>query len=220
MSRLPLLLLLPVVLAQGARLRRTTPRLPAATPREGGSGAVRLLVLGDSTAVGAGVTDMADAVAGRLGASVPAAWRVVGDNGLRSDELLDRYLGAAVERSADLIVVLAGWNDALQLRSARSFARATGALLDRLRAAHPRARVALVAPPRFGRFAVFPQPLRWALGVHAEGLTGAAQRLAAERGVPLVRGFDGVHVASDRFHPDAAGYAVLAADVAAALHLD
>lgn len=220
MSRLPLFLLLPVVLAQGARLRRTAPRLPAATPREGGAGSVRLLVLGDSTAVGAGVTDMADAVAGQLARRVPAAWRVVGDNGLRSDELLDRYLGAAAERPADLIVVLAGWNDALQLRSTRSFARATGALLDGLRAAHPAARIALVAPPRFGRFAVFPQPLRWALGVHAEGLTRAARRLTEARGIPLVPGFDGVRVAGDRFHPDAAGYAGLAADVAAALHLD
>ena len=146
---------------------------------------MRLLVFGDSTAVGAGVTDMADAVAGRLGARVPAAWRVVGDNGLRSDELLDRYLGAAAERPADLVVVLAGWNDALQLRSTRSFARATGALLDRLRAAHPGARIALVAPPRFGRFAVFPQPLRWALGVapvreRCRDVVGALVRLACE----------------------------------------
>jgi lysophospholipase L1-like esterase len=220
MSRLPLFLLLPVVLAQGARLRRSTPRLSAATPREGGAGATRLLVVGDSTAVGAGVTDMADAVAGRLGTRVPAAWRVVGDNGLRSGELLEGYLAPAAERPADLIVVLVGWNDALQLRSARSFARATGALLDGLGAAHPAARIALVAPPRFGRFAVFPQPLRWALGAHAEGLTRVARHLADERGIPLVPGFDAVHVASDRFHPDAAGYAALAADVAAALHLD
>lgn len=225
MSRLPLLLLAPVVLVQGARLRRSTPSMPPAAPREGGpdrpgSGVARLLVLGDSTAVGTGVTDMADAVAGHLARRVPAAWRVVGDNGLRSDELLDRYLATAAERPADLIVVLAGWNDALQLRSARAFATATGALLDGLRAGHPAARIALVAPPRFGRFAVFPQPLRWALGRHAEGLTRAARRLTAERGIPLVPGFDGVQVASDRFHPDAAGYAGLAADVAAALHLD
>ncbi|MGN6501882.1 MAG: hypothetical protein ACTHKX_03125, partial [Pseudolysinimonas sp.] len=102
----------------------------------------------------------------------------------------------------------------------RSFASATRALHHGVRAPHPGAHLAQVAPPRFGRFAVFPQPLRWALGVHAEGLTRAAQRLAAERGIPLVRGFDGEHVAADRFHPDADGYAGLAADVAAALHLD
>jgi hypothetical protein len=51
-------------------------------------------------------------------------------------------------------------------------------------------------------------------------VTRAAQRLAAERGIPVVRGLEGAHVAADRFHPDAVGYAGLAADVAAALHLD
>jgi lysophospholipase L1-like esterase len=220
MSRLPVVLVAPIALVQGSRLRRTIPRLPPAAPRAGGAGAARLLVLGDSSAVGTGVTDMTDAVAGRLARHVPAAWRVVGDNGLRSDEVLDRYLGEALAEPADLIVVLVGWNDCLQLRSARAFARSTGALLDALRTGNPSARIALVATPRFGRFAVYPQPLRWALGAHAAGLTRAAARLAGKRRIPLVAGFDGEHVSSDRFHPDATGYARLADGVAAALHVD
>jgi lysophospholipase L1-like esterase len=219
MSRLPAVLLAPIVLVQGSRLRKSIPRMQPATPRTGGSGSTRLLVLGDSSAVGTGVTGMADALAGQLARRLPggAAWRVVGANGLRSDEVLALHLSEAVSTPADVIVVLVGWNDALQLRSARAFAASTGELLDRLRAGNPDARLVLVGTPQFGRFAVYPQPLRAVLGAQAGGLTRAGARVASARGVAFVTGFDGVHVSTDRFHPDATGYGELADAVVAAL---
>ena len=222
MTRLPAVLLAPIVLAQGRSLRRSIPRMSPAEPRTGGSrdaGALRLLVLGDSSAVGTGVDQMTDALAGQIAKRLPepVAWRVVGANGLRSDEVLAQQLAEAVARPADLIVLLVGWNDALQMRSAAAFGADLAALLDALRRQNPDARVALVAPPRFGQFAVYPQPLRAVLGAHVGGLTRIAQRVAAERGVALAPGFDGVNVASDRFHPDATGYGLLADAVLAAL---
>jgi lysophospholipase L1-like esterase len=218
-------LLAPIVLVQGSRLRRSIPRMPPASPRSGGSrapDAVRLLVLGDSSAVGTGVEQMQDALAGQLAKRItrPVAWRVVGENGLRSDEVRSEFLPAALDEPADVIVVLVGWNDALQLRSSRVFAREQGAILDALRSRNPAARIAAVATPRFGEFAVYPQPLRAALGAVVAGLTRAAERVCAARDIPLIPGFDGVHVARDRFHPDATGYAELAAGVASALKLD
>jgi lysophospholipase L1-like esterase len=218
-------LLAPIVLVQGNRLRRSIPRMPPASPRSGGSrapDAVRLLVLGDSSAVGTGVEQMQDALAGQLARrmSQPVAWRVVGENGLRSDEVRSQQLASALEQPADLIVLLVGWNDALQLRSAGAFGDDLAALLDALRTRNPTARIAAVATPRFGEFAVYPQPLRAALGAQVAGLTRAAARVCAARGIPLVPGFDGVNVARDRFHPDATGYAELAAGVASALKLD
>lgn len=219
MSRLPAVLLAPIVLAQGSRLRESIPRMQPASPRTGGTGSTRLLVLGDSSAVGTGVSDMTDAIAGQLARRLPggASWRVVGANGLRSDEVLALHLDKALATPSDLMVVLVGWNDALQLRSPRAFAASTGALLDALRTGNPDARIVLVATPQFGRFAVYPQPLRAVLGAQVAGLTRAAARVAAARGIPLVEGFDGVHVSDDRFHPDATGYAELADAIAAAL---
>ena len=98
-------LLAPVVLVQGNRLRRSIPRMPPASPRSGGSrarDAVRLLVLGDSSAVGTGVEQMQDALAGQLAKRItrPVAWRVVGDNGLRSDEVRSQQLASALEQPA------------------------------------------------------------------------------------------------------------------------
>ncbi|HWM35057.1 MAG TPA: SGNH/GDSL hydrolase family protein [Pseudolysinimonas sp.] len=221
MSRLPALLLAPIVLAQGARLRRGVPHLPPAAPPAGGSraaGALRLLVLGDSTAVGTGVEQMSDGLAGQIARRIeePVAWRVLGESGLRADEVLTRHLDAALELPADRIVLLAGWNDALQLRSATAFGRDLHAIVAALDVANPTSRIVLVAPPRFGVFPVLPQPLRSALGAHVAGLSREAAAVARELHVSLVDGFDGVDVAADRFHPDAAGYARLADRVVAA----
>jgi lysophospholipase L1-like esterase len=222
MSRVPAVLLAPIVLVQGSRLRKSIPRMSPAEPRSGGSraaGALRLLVLGDSSAVGTGVEQMADALAGQLARRMPepVAWRVVGANGLRSDEVLHDQLAPALAEPADLIVVLVGWNDALQMRSAREFGAATAELLDALREHNPDARLVLVAAPQFGRFTVYPQPLRAVLGAHVAGITAVARELTSARGIPLVPGFDGVHVSADRFHPDAIGYGELADAILATL---
>lgn len=221
MSRAPAVLLAPIVLVQGRALRESIPRLPAAEPRAGGSrasGARRLLVIGDSSAVGAGVEQMTDALPGQIARRIPepVAWRAVGANGLTSREVRERHLAEALEHPSDLIVVLVGWNDALQMRAASAFETDLSALLEGLRAGNPTADLVVVAPPRFGDFAVYPQPLRAVLGAQVRGLTRASTRVAAAHRAALVPGFDGVHVASDRFHPDATGYAELAERIVAA----
>jgi lysophospholipase L1-like esterase len=247
-SRLPALLLAPIVLRQAARLRTDVPRLPEAhgakdglvhgafAPSGEGSESVepavralphplRLLVLGDSTAMGTGVGVLDDAIPGRLarllagtraGAS-GVAWRAVGRSGATSAQVLDGFATAAVAVHFDVAVVLVGWNDALRLRPPREFARSLGALLDRLRLGSPDARLLVVAPPEFADFAVLPNPLRWALGFHARGLTRTSARVAREHDAATAPGFDGRTVASDRFHPNAAGYQRLAEGIAAAL---
>ena len=222
MTRLAAFLLAPIVLPQARKLRRDIPRLPPAKPRSGGSrarDAGRLLVLGDSTAVGTGVEQMTDAVAGQIARRIPGpvAWRVVGDNGLTSEQVRDRCLGAATAEPFDIVVLMVGWNDALHLRSNRAYAADLGALLDALHVASPAAQQVVVLPPRFMDLAVLPQPLRHALGAHVAGLTTAAIRVAREHGAGLVAGFDGRDVASDRFHPDAAGYATIAENIVAVL---
>ena len=222
MTRAPAFLLAPIVLVQGRGLSRRIPRMAPASPRSGGSrlpSALRLLVFGDSTAIGTGVEQMADAMVGQLARRLPesVAWRAVGENGATSAEICERHLPEALSDPADVAVVLVGWNDALHLRSAAAYAADLGALLDALRTRNPDARLVVVGPPAFGDFAVLPQPLRLVLGAHARGLARAARRVAAERGVLFVPGFDGRSVASDGFHPDATGYATLAERVSAAL---
>lgn len=215
MTRALAVLLAPFVLAQAARLRREPLLAAPEGERVGGTGGLRLVVVGDSTAVGTGAGSLDDALPGQLGRLLGARWRVVGRNGAAADDVLRDHIDEAAGGPADVAVLLVGWNDAMKLRSGRTFARDLGALIDRLVAASPTGRVVVVAPPVFGDFAVLPQPLRRALGAHAAGLTRVGARVAAERGVGFAPGFDGQSVASDGFHPDRGGYATLAAGIAA-----
>jgi lysophospholipase L1-like esterase len=239
-SRLPAFLLAPVAVRQGRALQRDTPRLPEAHGARdgliGGAGSrvakpLRLLVVGDSTAMGTGVPKLEDGLPGQLGRVLSArasgsagaaaaggvAWRAAGRNGATAAEVLSEFAATAVAAHFDLAVVMVGWNDALRLRPGREFSRALGLLLDRLHTASPDARLVVVAPPRFDRFAALPNPLRWVLGRHVRGLTRRAARVARAHSAALAPGFDGGSVASDQFHPDADGYRVLAEGIADAI---
>ncbi len=218
MSRATALLLGPVIFAQATRLRRTTPLLAAPDgERTGGKGKLRLVVVGDSTAVGTGADTLDDALPGRLGKLLGARWRAVGRNGATAADVLRDHIADAAGGPADVAVLVVGWNDAMKLRSGRAFARDLGLLIDKLVAASPKGRVVVVAPPEFSAFAVLPQPLRLALGRHAAGLSRIAERVADEHEVDFAPGFDGQTVSSDGFHPDRAGYTRMAAAIAAVL---
>jgi lysophospholipase L1-like esterase len=218
MTRALAVLLAPVVLAQARRLRRATPLLAAPDGEHtGGKGKLRLVVVGDSTAVGTGAASLDEALPGRLGKLLGARWRAVGRNGATAADVLRDHIDDAAGGPADVAVLLVGWNDAMTLRSPRAFARDLRALVERLRAASPAGRIVVVAPPAFSRFAALPQPLKMALGAHAANLARVAQRVADELEVDLAPGFDGASVASDRFHPDADGYAGMASAIARVL---
>lgn len=243
MTRLPAILLAPVVLAQARALRRATPLLdPPPQPWDGIAGGAaapptadpapsdlnasgtarprRILVIGDSTAIGTGVTAASDSLAARVAARLAAldggsvAWRAIGHNGDTSAEVRRDFLPGAREDPADTVIVVVGWNDAMRLRSRRAVAGDLTVLVRELRT---RRRVLVVAAPHFERLTVLPQPLRFALGSAARGVRRAALGVCTREGVALVPGFDGASTASDRFHPDAAGYERMAGAVVAAL---
>lgn len=213
MTRALAVLLAPVIVPQARALRRRTPELDEpAGPRTGGSGARHVLVVGDSTAVGMGVATLDEALPARLAERLDSRWTVAGRSGWTAPEVL-RDFGGAAASAADVLVLLVGWNDAMQVRSGTAFERALSTLVERARAE----RVVIVAPPAFGRYPVLPQPLRTVLGAIATALARRSARVAGARGAVLVPGFDGAHVARDGFHPDAAGYDAMAAAIAAAL---
>lgn len=79
---------------------------------------MKILVLGDSTAVGTGSVDPAQSVAGRLGKDFPTATivnRAV--NGLKTDQLLADKDKLFAGGPYDLLVVHIGANDVLRLRN-------------------------------------------------------------------------------------------------------
>ena len=216
-----------VILPQGRRLRRDTPRLPDApapwhgTVGEGegegeGERTLHLLVLGDSTAAGVGVEHaelglggrLAEAIADRTGRTVD--WRAHGRNGATARDLVRGYLAAALERPVDILFLTVGANDALALRSSRAFRRDVRHIVRATRAQHPAAVVLMSSLPAFFRFRLLPEPLRGSLYRHSRALEAAARMVVdaepeARMSPPPPPYTDGFF-ASDEFHPSALGY--------------
>lgn len=216
--------LAPVLLWQGRRVRRTVAVLPeAAGPRGGvaGSGtrgsAMRLLILGDSSAAGVGVDDQRDALAGRLVAKLAAAskrpvdWLLVARTGIETSEAAGLLDGEARDAGPfDVAVVALGVNDVTRMRPVGRWLSQVDTLHALL---HRRYRVQQVfwsGLPPMHRFPALPQPLRAVIGLHARALDDALERWCAARPlharplsryVPLPEMTDVSMVAADGFHP-------------------
>jgi lysophospholipase L1-like esterase len=223
-SAVSLVLLAPILFLQGRWVRRVTPRLPPASgPHEGrtGSGArpLRLLILGESTAVGVGVSTHDEGLAGQTAGALaeamgqPVAWRVVGRSGASARKLVAEFIGLAPPIEADVVVVALGVNDTISLSSSRHWIAALESLLQAVRRSSPDAAVVVSGVPPIQHFPALPWPLRHALGLRATILDRAAIRfVGANQSIahlPHPR-VPRAHVAevfcADGFHPSARGY--------------
>lgn len=163
--------LAPLLLWQGRRVRRVTPRLPeAAGPRAGTTGhgpPLRLLVLGDSAAAGVGVARQSEALTGCLLAELAPHhtlhWRLLAHTGDDLAQTVQRLPALAGERF-DVAVLSIGVNDVTGRTPPARWARAYADLLAQLRRAHG-VRLSVLTPvPPMHLFPALPQPLRWTLG--------------------------------------------------------
>lgn len=229
----------PLLLRQVLEARTRIPRLPEARGlREGlapvpgtapaqaiapdAPAPLRLLVLGDSTAMGVGASSLAVALPGSLARAVAertghaVAWRAVGRSGADSPEVLRRHLGRALDRRWDIVYLALGTNDTMHLLGPGLHQRTMGLILRALRRGSPDALILVASQPAFRRFESLPEPLRGTLADLADALEQRLRRLAA--GMPGVLvgrrpvGYPPGFFAADGFHPSAVGYAAWAED--------
>ncbi|MCA0337533.1 MAG: SGNH/GDSL hydrolase family protein [Actinobacteria bacterium] len=220
------LAVLPVAPVQAVWLQRTVPRFVDADGRSGvaGEGGRRLkvVVLGDSVAAGYAVAHHRSTVAGALAArlaqryAATVTWEVVATTGFTAGEAAG-LVEPSVFADADLVFISIGVNDAKNLHSARRFRREIGALLDRVLAAAPHARVALLGIPPLHQLPVVPRPLADALGWRGRvfDALGAAAVAARPRTLRIVPAAYLAHemFAGDGFHPSELLHAMFAAAV-------
>lgn len=134
--------LAPVLLRQGARVRRATPVLPeAAGDRSGREGAsaqgppLRLLVVGESTAAGVGVEHQREGLPRQLAVELSRRWdravdwQVRARTGATASATAGDLLASATGVQ-DLVVVVLGVNDALRLRSRNDWRAGITRMLD------------------------------------------------------------------------------------------
>ena len=222
------------LLRQARRVRKRMPSLPEALGERSGlehaadrTGLLRLLVIGDSTAAGVGVTSMSDALPPQLAAILATrrgctvAWTVSARTGATARFTAEELVPTAPV-DQDIAVVLVGVNDALKMTSRQTWRASMDGLVDALQK-HVRVggQILLAGLPNLWQFRAFPQPLRAVLGWQGRALDREIQQIAGRR--PAV-----THVAmppaswpemfaEDGFHPNAVAYRALAAHFASAL---
>lgn len=214
--------LAPALLWQGRQLRRTALRLPepegerrGMVPGDAERGVARILVVGDSSAAGVGVTHqrqalaepIAQALARRTGCEVH--WQLVAKSGLDTAGARE-YVRTVHLHRAEVIVSALGVNDVTAQRSARRFMLEYQLLLRELRR-RTRARICILSGvPPMQLLSAAPQPLRWYLGQCSRRLDQALQDFCAREGRLRYLPLDwaqGEEMAPDGFHPGAAQYA-------------
>ncbi len=217
----------PILVPQLIGGRRRAARWPAAGgAREGQAGeagpALRLLIVGDSSAAGGGVTTQGAALSGRLSAELArdhvVQWRLVARSGAVVPDVL-----AMLEDEPgafDCVLVCLGVNDAKNGRAARTFARDYAALLRVLVGRFGARCVVCSGLPPVGFFPLLPRPLRDVLGARVAQFDALIRRLAqaqpGARFLPMDFTDDVSQMAEDGFHPGPAIYAEwarLAADL-------
>lgn len=203
---------------------------------EPGRERLRLVVLGDSTTAGVGVDRAEDSLpyqlAARLADHRGSAVHVVsyGWAGARVADLARAQLPRALEPirpsatepflpGAAVVAVVIGSNDATHNTPPRRYRADLRAVLDGIRAANPTAEVVLAGIPAFRGALRAVEPLIFLADQYArllrvvsreEAARGGARYADLASGVPPRIDRDAAFLASDRFHPSAAGYAIWA----------
>ena len=217
------ILLGPLLLWQGSRVRATALRLPeAAGERSRDGGALRLLIVGDSSAAGVGASQQGEALAGRLAQTLatrlgqPVGWQLVATSGHRSAQAL-AHLRVTELAPADVLITALGVNDVID-QVAPDEALAALDAIDALARDLAGVRLSLhCAAPPMQAFPLLPQPLRWFFGRQAARFNAAlVNRVSNQRSrrvvhlpEPMQRNAAAL-MAEDGFHPGPRGYALWA----------
>ena len=150
-----------------------------------GGGSPRILVAGDSTAVGTGASPDGS-VAGRFGSEFPrASIRNVSTNGWKTADLLAAFPEGG---SFDLIVLQIGANDIIRGTPEQAFEASLGALFAKAKASSPN--VVALHSGNIGLAPMFRWPASSILAARTRKYREAYMRIAAEHGVVYVDLYD------------------------------
>ncbi len=215
-------LALPVYVIQGLLVRRRAMRMqppPCSgvysenTNSKGKE--LSILVIGDSSAVGVGVDDIADSMGGQLlrilskRSGRPIRLRISGNNSATSSDLRDYVVPNLPAETFDYISLNIGTNDAKNFHRGSRFCREFGTLLYALRAKFTGATVIWVGVIDLADVPLLPTPLNHILGIRAEVVNRNGRELCRDRGVLApISNWQVIpeNFAQDGFHAGVLGY--------------
>lgn len=174
----------------------------------------RLLIVGDSTALGTGADSPASSLAGWIGQAHPQ-WQIdnLAANGARFADVVQQLQGA--DSGYDRVLVVAGGNDVMRLTSADTL---RAGMSQAVALAHQRGSSVVLMPcGNVGHAPFFWPPLSWWMGKRSETLHAIAQSVAhsgdaryvrllqPQESDPFAQHSQDMH-AADGLHPSSAGY--------------
>lgn len=181
---------------------------------------IHLVVIGDSTAVGVGATDIKCTypwlLARHLGSRLRVRLNVVGRSGARMADVASEFARKVVALAPDVAIIGVGANDVTHLTPLSKFSRDLTAAIREIETSGAIILVAL--GPRFDSPAI-PRPLRKLAQLRARALNRTIQKTAASADVAVLDLPSGIgnSFALDRdlycpdgFHPSDRGYALWA----------
>ncbi|SIT82387.1 Lysophospholipase L1 [Yoonia rosea] len=205
-------LLFPVLVVQGALVRRSALHLDDPSGRRHGvSGQgpdLRLLIIGDSSAVGVGTSHQEEALLGhmrkRLSQTNTVYWSVDAKTGATTAETIARLQQHAPEKF-DVVSVSLGVNDITSRVPLAKWLRSVSTLLDLIEDRFEADVICVSGIPPIRYFPLLPQPLRWVLGAQATRFDQALRALVADRSgcrfVEMDFEPDVTKMSPDGFHP-------------------
>ena len=205
-------LLFPILVAQGARVRRSALHLADPSGRRHGVSGhgpdLRLLIIGDSSAVGVGTSHQEEALLGhmrkRLSQTNTVYWCVDAETGATTADTIAR-LEARAPQKFDIVSVSLGVNDVTTRVPLSQWLQHFSMLLALVDRKFQADVICVSGIPPIQYFPLLPQPLRWVLGAQAARFDQALREIVSHRAgcrfVEMDFEPDVSHMSPDGFHP-------------------
>ncbi|MFW1951492.1 SGNH/GDSL hydrolase family protein [Acinetobacter beijerinckii] len=220
--------LLPVVVIQGLKVSKNTPRLlEASGDRDGLAGQgdpLSLLILGDSAAAGVGVETQQNALSGaiisQLKNEYTLQWKLHAKTGNTTKQVY-RAVQQLEYKKYDIVITSIGVNDVIKLTSAKSWIKQQKQLFTQIQKQFQPKLIIVSGVPPMQHFPALPNPLAWLFGKYAEQMNQTLQQWLAPQSqfrfiqydIESFQAMD-LPMASDGFHPSKEIYAIWGQQVA------
>lgn len=178
----------------------------------------RILIVGDSTAVGTGATESEDSIAGRLGRDFQNSEIInLGVDGSRTRDVI-KQLEKVVDQKFNMIIISTGGNDVWHFSNIKKLGRNLEKILDLAKTMSDH-KVILLSYNNIGSAPIFSFLIRSLLKRRGEKVLRKFQNIAEQKRVPCIELFvqeernpflknPKLLFAADGIHPSSEGYKV------------